>query len=195
MRTLSVVLNALIFIATLVLDILLFRKEGKWSLKDGRASFRFFTIQSNTLCGFAAMLMVFAGLRGAVPPWILLLKYLGTAAVTVTLLTVFFFLAPTQGGLKPLLEGGSLYYHLLGPLLAIVSWCFLEKGCRGFGYHLLGLIPTALYGILYLRKVVFVPEAERWEDFYGFNRGGKWKVGFSAMIVGTLVICVLLWII
>ena len=42
-------------------------------------------------------------------------------------------------------------------------------------------------------KVVYAPEDERWEDFYGFNKGGKWPLAYAGMVAGTIVICVLFW--
>ena len=124
----------------------------------------------------------------------LLLKYLGTSAVTVTLMTVFLFLGPSQGGDKSLLSGENLYMHLIGPVLAIVSYCFLEKRALSFATALTGLIPVAAYGAVYLYKVILAPEAQRWEDFYGFNRGGKWPVSMAAMFAGAFLVSVGLWL-
>ena len=58
--------------------------------------FRYFTTQSNVLCAAASFAMIIALLAGKVPQAVILLKYVGTAAVTVTLLTVFFFPAPLK---------------------------------------------------------------------------------------------------
>ena len=60
---------------------------------------------------------------------------------------------------------------------------------------LTGVVPVLLYGAVYLYKVVYAPEERRWEDFYGFNKGGKWLISLSAMIVGTLVVCVVFWVV
>ena len=172
----AILINAAIFLTTFILLILCFRKEGRWQLRAGLASFRFFTILSNGLCAVGALTIDIGEARGAVPGAAWLLKYLGTVAVTVTLLTVLLFLGPTQGGYKPLLSGSGFYFHLLGPLLAAASFCLWEKGDMAFSTGLWGLVPVALYGLLYLYKVVYAPEARRWEDFYGFNRSGKWPI-------------------
>ena len=50
------------------------------------------------------------------------------------------------------------------------------------------MLPVLLYGLLYLRRVVF---QQRWEDFYGFNRGGKWPLSFAAMLLGAVLLCLL----
>ena len=46
-----------------------------------------------------------------------------------------------------------------------------------------------LYGLLYLNKVV---SRKEWDDFYGFNRDGKWPLSFAAMLIGTALLCLLL---
>ena len=124
--------------------------------------------------------------------WAFLFKYTGTAAVTVTMLTVFFFLAPTMGGLKPLLMGNDLFMHLITPLMAILSFCLLEKKGMAFSTALLGMLPLVLYGGWYLYKILYAPANKRWEDFYGFNRGGKWPIAMAAMMVGGFAICMML---
>ncbi len=59
------------------------------------------------------------------------------------------------------------------------------------GISLLGLIPVILYGLLYLYKILYAPVEKRWEDFYGFNTGGKRPVTFAVMVAGTVVICLI----
>ena len=89
MRTASVIINAAISIATLIILILNFRKDGTWQIERGLQSFRFFTVLSNAFCGIAALIMVV----GNASQVAVMLKYLGTVSVTVTLLTVFLFRA------------------------------------------------------------------------------------------------------
>nr|MBQ6242566.1 hypothetical protein [Lachnospiraceae bacterium] len=180
----SRILNALIFLITAAIVPFFFRKDGKWSPETARKAFRYFTVLSNVLCALTALILcLFPAWH---PAW--LLKYLGTAAVTLTLMTVLCYLGPAIG-YKVLLEGYDLFLHLITPLLAIVSFCFFEKRGMGWGTALLGVIPMLLYAFLYLYHVILAPEPKRWEDFYGFNRGGHWKISFAAMLVGMLLIC------
>ena len=177
-------LNAGIFLVTLVFTLAFFYRDGAWKLNNGREAFRYFTVLSNVLCAAAALLMCLApALR-----WVWLLKYVGTAAVCVTMLTVFLFLGPSMG-YGMLLKGRDLFMHLLTPLAALVSFCVYERRGLTFGAALLGMLPVVLYGALYLYKVLHAPEGRRWEDFYGFNRGGKWKLAFSLMLLGNFLVC------
>lgn len=188
MKAASIAINAAIFLTTLVLVTTYFRKDGRWRLKHGLKAFRYFTVLSNAFCAASALAMALAQIGGDVPGAVLTFKYLGTVCVAVTLLTVLLFLGPTQG-YGPMLKGDNLYMHLIGPLLAIVSFRWLEKGRMAFSTALLGVIPVALYGVVYLYRIILAPEGRRWEDFYGFNRGGRWPVAFAAMLAGTLLVC------
>ena len=75
------------------------------------------------------------------------------------------------------------------PLLALVSFCFFEKRGMTFTQALWGMLPVVLYGPWYLYHTVFAPEGKRWDDFYGFNKGGKWPLSFTGMAIGTFLIC------
>ena len=125
MMTVDWFLNTLIALLTLLIVVSFFRKDGQWVPERGKFALRFFTTLSNILCAAACLLTALAMNAGGVPEWIWTLKYIGTAAVTVTMLTVLFFLAPTfgKGALKVLLSGTDLFMHLITPLLALVSFC------------------------------------------------------------------------
>jgi len=156
--------------------------------------FSYFTTLSNVLCAISALAVLIARACGCLPFWVLLLKYTGTAAVTVTMLTVLLFLGPASKNWKPLLSRDQLVLHLISPLLAIVSFLFFEKTAMPAWTIAVGAAPVVLYGILYWYKVVHVPAPRGWEDFYGFNRGGKWPASVGAMILAAALIAFLLWI-
>ncbi len=181
----SLFINIIIIVITTILVIRFFREDDKWNPARGKRAFRYFTTQSNVLCAISALCICLFPEKD----WAYYLKVMGTAAVTVTMLTVLIFLGRLYG-YKPLLSGSDLFMHLITPLLAIVSLCVFERRGIGFLASFIGVIPVALYAPLYLYNVVCAPEEKRWEDFYGFNRDGKWPVAYALMITGTAVICV-----
>ena len=183
---LDLIINAAIFGITFLLVVRLFRADGTWSIKHLRVALKFFTVLSNIFCAAAALLMYLFPRSHTV--WVL--KYVGTTAVMVTMLTVFLFLAPSlgKGGLAQLLQGSDLFMHLLTPLMALFSFCVLERRGLDFGTALLGILSVALYGPWYLYRIRFVPEDRRMEDFYGFNRNGNCAVSFAAMLAGTFLL-------
>lgn len=192
----DICLNLLIFTVTLILVVCLGRKDGAWLPARWKAAFRFFTCLSNMFCAAACLLTAASSLAGEIPEWIWLLKYAGTAAVTVTMLTVFLFLAPSigKGWVEKLLTGtaADLFMHLLTPSAALLSFCVLEKRGLSFGKALLGMLPVLLYGILYFYKIKFAPAEKRWKDFYGFDRDGKWILSAVGMLLGTFLVCMVL---
>ena len=190
----DIILNFLIFGITLLILVRFFRKEGNWDPDRARKTFRFYTCQSNVLCAVSALVMGIARLAGDVPQWVWMFKYIGTASVTVTMLTVFLFLAPSVGKdwYGVLLKGANnLFMHLVIPLLAIVSFCLLEKRGMTFAESLWGLLPVIVYGQHYIYRILRAPEGKKWDDFYGFNKQGKWPLAFGMMLAGTFVVCML----
>ena len=191
MKTTDIVLNILIFLITAMLLFRLFRKDGTGKLRE---AFRFFTCQSNVLCAVSALAMAAAQLAGNVPRWVWTLKYIGTAGVTVTMLTVFLFLAPCTGKdwYQKLLKGTpNLLMHFLNPLLAILSFCLLERQQMSFLSSLWGMLPVIVYGQHYLYRIRFAPEEKKWDDFYRFGKAGKLPVSLGLMIAGTFIVCML----
>lgn len=184
----SAVFNeAIVFFTVLALRALV-RRTPEEKLPE---SFRYFTVLSNLFCGLTALILLLVELFGAMPAWAVALKYMGTVAVTVTILTVFLYLLPATHDFDVMLgHWPELIMHLITPLLALISLlCFENEGLSAWIIPL-GLLPVLLYGWLYLDRVVL---SAAWPDFYGFNRDGRWKLSFSLMTVGTVAIAVLLW--
>lgn len=190
----DIILNLLIFFCTAVSVASCFHSSEGWSFERGIKTLRFFTLLSNIFCALASLAMAACLVRGAVPFAVWLIKYISAASVTVTLMTVMLYLGPAAG-YKEMLSGRDFYLHLLGPLLAIVSLCFIERFYPlPLPLALTGALSVVLYGAVYLCKVVVCPEGKRWEDFYGFNKNGKWQISFAAMMVGGILVCMLLWL-
>ena len=163
---------------------------------EGIGLFCFFTTDSNVLAALACLALLPFNIKGQkpgldgtpLPRWAFLLKYVGTAAVTVTFMTVMLFLGPIYS-YPALFKGANLYLHGVCPLLCIVSFCCAEAGRLGFKDMLLGLLPVLAYGVVYFVMVVGLGA---WKDFYAFNMGGMWYVSAVAMVAATFVFCVLL---
>ena len=186
---LDIVINLFIFFYTFYAVVSYFRSEGHWDKANGLKALRFFTNLSNLFCAVAALLVVLTNTAQGLAYWAWILKYIGTAAVIVTFLTVLFFLGPAIG-YKELLSGKGFYLHLCGPLLALLSFCFLERAYElSFSLSLIGCLPVILYGFVYLYEVVIW---ENWEDFYGYNKDGKWPISMAAMFIGGFLVCILI---
>ena len=62
------------------------------------------------------------------------------------------------------------------------------RGAMNIPTAMLGELPVIAYGLLYLYKTQYAPEEKRWQDYYGFNRNGKWYLSYAAMLTGTALI-------
>ena len=178
----SIISNALIVaIVTwcVVFGVKLTRPAGRF--------FRFFTTLSNVLLAISSAVRLACSL-GKLPVWAVALKYSGTVAVTVTMLTVLLFLGPASHEWKDLLTGPQLMLHLVCPLLALLSFILFERTALPLWTVVFGVLPVLLYGAVYCRMVVFAPEERRWNDFYGFNSGGRWGASMAIMFIAAAAI-------
>lgn len=185
----SVILNALIVIFTVLCvgrDVI--GTDGKRDLR----AFRYYTILSNLFGALAcAVMLLFTALR-KVPLWVYVLKFTSAVCLSVTFVTVCVFLAP-HFGWKAMFSGWNFCLHLAGPVMAWTAFCLFEKGApiRG-ALWLYGLVPVLAYGLVYAYMVLVRTEDRGgWPDFYGFNRGGHWKLSFAAMITGGALLSLL----
>ena len=183
----AVINEAILFCTTLAMWGLV-KRTPREKLPE---NFRYFTVLSNLFCALTALVLLIAELCGAMPPWAATLKYVGTAAVTVTFLTVFLYLLPVSRSMDGLLRGAPEFImHVVTPVLAILSFVFFENDGLSAWIIPLGLLPVLLYGWLYFNRVVV---AKTWSDMYGFNKTGKWQLSFGLMALGALVVAILLW--
>ena len=198
----SLVLNALIFVFTVYsLFLCFYNTETGEFTADGLRAFRFFTVDSNIFCALASLLLIVTDLRllskngGPLPEWLLIFKYMGTAAVTLTLLTCVFYLSGMTGGFGNLIHGKELFMHLLTPLAAALSFVVFEHGAvLPLWTVFLPLIPVAVYGAVYFYYVLAVPkDYGGWQDFYGFVHNRDWYTAVLVMFAATLLICLVLW--
>lgn len=193
----SALCNIIIFAATVLCIITFFTKGGEGNMKNhGFVMFRYFTVLSNVFCGAAAACLIPYKIKDAadgktiMPRWAQIFKFMGTVTVTLTMVVVLVFLLPMTGDLSGMFGGSNLHMHLVGPLLAIYSFCALESdNMLDKKDRLLPLIPVCAYGILYFVMVLVVGEGKGgWPDFYMFNMGGRWYISFIAIAAGSLVI-------
>ena len=75
--------NTLIFLFTAICFLMRFRKDGQWNFSYGLHSLRYFTILSNMLSGFAALLVSLTVTDQGLPFGIWLLKYMGTVSMAL----------------------------------------------------------------------------------------------------------------
>ena len=102
---------------------------------------------------------------------------IGTSAVSLTFFIVFAYLGRVAVyGLSSLLMNSNLFLHLLIPVTSIINFVFFERSNKiPFKSVILGIIPTAIYGIYYLINVLMHLDngmVSPKYDFYYFVQNG-----------------------
>ena len=172
-------------------------------IKHSYETFMFFTTDSNILSAIAALVIVIFQIRilrgkaDEIPRWAVILKYIGATSVMVTFATVMLFLGPMYTYFF-VLKGNSLYMHLFGPLLALVSIWFFEPYCmiRKREIHL-AVLPMAIYGAVYLLNILINGKGSgiHTNDWYGFTRWGMAASPLVYLVMASITwgIAWLLW--
>lgn len=174
----------------------------------GASAFQFFTFDSNLLMGIvsiiyvAYLIMVLKGKREEIPKIVHLMKYISTVAVSLTMFTVVFFLAPfLASSYFSLFLNSNLVFHFLAPLISIIAFIFFDKYKQINKKEIwLGLAPTILYGIYYSINVFIHMEGGSVEykyDWYGFAQGGAISIILSILLMNlsTLLIGFLIYLV
>lgn len=203
----SAVLNIAAFVLTVIGTYVMLKgiDADEHLAPDGWHSIKYFTVQSNLLFGvyagiFAVLEFVY-GSPAAIPTIFHLLKYIFTVGVTITMLTVLLYLAPiVEKSYPPLFKGANLYFHLLVPLVGVISFIFFENASFYISVPqvFLGLVPYGLYGIYY--AVVALSHIKdgkvpREYDWYGYlDKGvGKAPIAIIIMTIAATGVCFGLW--
>ena len=158
---------------------------------SGWHAFQYYTILSNVFCAISCLGVLFFNIKSLgserleMPLPILILKFAGTVAVSVTFLVVITFLGPTIGYGK-MFSGANIFMHCLNAIAALAGFLLFERGIAFPKKKLFwGMASVFIYGTLYLIMVLIV---KAWPDFYGFATVLRWWISYPAMMaVGYLV--------
>lgn len=188
-KRLEMLLHGVIVITTLWAILFYFYGGPDILGSTGAGCFKYFTTDSNVLaCAASGACLAFAG-RKERPRPVRILRFTATVAVTITLLTVVFFLAPMAvlrgrglAAVVPFFAGNVFVLHLSTPVLSIAAWLLSEREeSPAKGELLWALVPVVLYAAVY---GVMVVGLKLWRDWYGFTFGGRlWAVPIAAAVM------------
>ena len=195
----SIIMNILIVVLVTMCTIFMFTgftfmPAVKTLEVSGLEMFKFYTVDSNILMAIASLIFVIYEIRyekgniKEIPTAIYNIKFLGVAAITLTFAVTLFFLAPLYG-FYAMYNNNNLFFHLIVPVLSIVSFIFIEKYDVKYKYSFIGIIPMAIYSVFYTTNVLthLVDGKPTWEyDFYGFLFGNV-KNAFISLPVILLI--------
>lgn len=144
--------------------------------EDGLGTFRFYTTDSNLLCGIGSAITLFLLLqrknqegRGVLskalqrtggnwvfPPFLSTLRYISSVCLALTFFVVLLVLGPEKGYAHEFLEGTRFFSHLICPLLCILLFLFIEEKIdlplsslgKALGVTLLYAIPMLIFNAI-----------------------------------------------
>ncbi len=197
-KTISIILNSMIVICTVLATIMMFTglkfSQGTEAVLESTklGMFRFFTVDSNILMGITSLAYLIEIVRNKnISRQLYLTKLASTTAVTLTFLVVVLYLGPiSKGGMISMFRNSNLFFHLITPLLSIISFTLTEKyNAKSVKDSFVGLIPTAIYGIYYLGNIILHLEDGKVSpryDWYWFVQNGISSVFIVIPIIFTL---------
>lgn len=171
--------------------------ESGWMMRDqyGMSSLQTFTTLSNLFQGMASVLYaVSVGRsmilrRGSIPRAVQVIKYAAAVSVTLTFLTVLFYLGPSRHDMADaLFYGHNRYFHFLVPILAATDQAIFDReGILRWADSLIAAVPTVIYGIFYWVNIAVngVGYGPYSNDWYGFLKFGY---GLAPAIYGTFIL-------
>ena len=184
-------INIILVIMVLGSWIAIFVSASGTLMHNGINSLKYFTVLSNLFEGAASVIwLVSTRKNGKASARAELLKYIAAAAVGLTCVTVLVFLGPLYG-YPAMFAGGSLYMHLLTPVIAIAEIIFLSDFTYTRRDNRLVMLSPIAYGVFYLGNNLIngIGEWPDTNDWYLFLTWG-YPVGFLIFIV----ICAVTWL-
>ena len=199
----SLILNSLIVLFVTAATIMMFagiRFTGNELVLESNSvkMFRFFTVDSNILVGIAAIIMIIFEVKlmkksiKKIPTWVYILKELATVSVAVTFFVTALFLGPTiPTGYLSLYTNSNLFYHLIVPVLSMVSYVAFEKYDNKYVYSFYGMLPTVIYSLYYFLNIMLHLDkgvVSMKYDFYNFLNGNIYNafISLPVMYLATL---------
>jgi len=156
--------------------------------------FRFFTVDSNIFMGIASLFFIIFRIKNKTsdyPKWLYVFKMMATSAVTLTFLVVFLYLGPiTEYGIIMMLQNSNLFFHLIIPVLSIITFIFFENTkALSFKDSFYGILPCFLYSLYYVTNVLVHMNNGKVStvyDWYWLVQKGVW----TALIVAPLFLII-----
>ncbi len=180
----SLIINIIITILVILASIFMFTgikfMPGNTLLEVSKISMlKFYTVDSNILIGISSLIFIIYEFKllkqkiKEIPNKIYIFKFISTSAITLTFLVTAIFLSP-QYGFYAMYNNNNLFFHLIIPLLSIITYIRYEHHLNKYSYALYGIIPMFIYSIYYSSRVLIHLNDGGLTfkyDFYGFLQG------------------------
>lgn len=210
----SLILNSVIFLFVIfagfcaLFDYNFMTVGGAINFTPQFSTFKYFTTDSNFFLGIISAVTIgfeiaaLAKKSYELPKAVYVFKLTATTGVTLTMLTTLFYLAPRDplGYINKFLDS-NFFFHLIVPLIALVSFlCFEKTNKLSKKAATIAILPVIIYTIYYAVNVFTHVEngiVSSEYDLYGFIDAGILVsiVVIPLMILASYFISVALWFI
>ena len=206
-KKVSLIINTIIVLLTIFASIIMFTgikiTHGAEPILETSkiGMFKFFTVDSNIFMGIIALVFVIKEITNQeITKTMYKLKLMATTAVSLTFIIVFTYLGPiSKDGIISLLQNSNIFFHLVIPVLSIITFTLFERTNKlKFKDSLYGIIPTIIYAVLYLINILIHMENGKVSpvyDWYWFVQNGvKTAIIVAPMIILiSYIISLILW--
>ena len=198
MRFISgIVICSLVIVVTFVaLTLNLIDFYSNDSPESGVGTYRMFTTVSNVIAAFAALMCLpfqIDGLRRdryKLPPWIVMVMYVGATGVFLTFFVAATLISAVQGFPQAMFANSNLYMHTICPILITLLFVVVVSDTHiNFSRSFISVVPVVTYMIIYF-IVVFV--AKVWRDHYYTDAYIPWPVSLVLLVTISFGVCQLL---
>ena len=162
----ALIINLLTFVLVCYCLSVFFTRGGEGNMQVfGKYCFMFFTVDSNILAALAGLILACVQLRSLMG---------GGKGVPLWIMALKYV--------------GTVAVSVT--FFTVVCFLLEAQPPLRFRASFLGLLPTFVYGVVYIVMVVF---RRAWYDFYGFNMGGFWYLSAALMLIATYLLALVLW--
>ena len=148
--------------------------------------FRYYTNVSNMTVGLISLInaifLIVSLIKGEMvfPQILSIIKFMGLCMTTLTFFTVLLLIAPLTS-YKEMYENVKFITHLVVPVIAMISYLFLEERTHfAWKHSFLGMMPFVVYSLVYVSNVIYI---KAWPDLYKINAHGMWLLMVLAFYV------------
>ena len=193
----EIVICSLVIVVTFVaLTLNLIDYYSSDSPESGVGTYRMFTTVSNVIAAFAALMCLpfqIDGLRRdryKLPPWIVMVMYVGATGVFLTFFVAATLISAVQGFPQAMFANSNLYMHTICPILITLLFVVVVSDAHiNFSRSFISVVPVVTYMIFYF-IMVFV--AKVWRDHYYTDAYIPWPVSLVLLVTISFGVCQLL---
>lgn len=184
----GIVVSSLVIIATTVTLVLnLTNSFNEDSPEAGLGTLKMFTTNSNVIAAISAFMCLpfqIDGLRRdryKLPPWIVIMMYVGTVGSFLTFFTAITLLSITKGFVIIMFSNSNLFMHTINPILITLLFVLILSDVKiKFRDTFFAFIPIVAYALFYF-IAVFVTKV--WTDVYQTDDYFPWPVSLLLVLI------------